>query len=380
MVQDSQTGLPARLLLDDRLKVALAQARRHDHIVAVVVIDLNLTTELRASIGLEPGVELTRMVGEQLLASARKSDAVAHIGSGVFAMALPRVRDLAEVLALTARLVRFFDGTWRVASRSVHLAPAIGVAYYPANGETPDDLLSHAIDAANRAAEAGDRSPYLADPAWQQRARDWIGLDADLRHALGRDELCLFYQPRVNAEDGCAAGWEALLRWRHPDRGLLLPAEFLPVAKQSGLSKRIGSWVIESTCRQLAEWRSGGHPRLRLAVNLSAEQLADDPLLDLVALAIDEHGIRPGELEVEVGERTTLAAQALTTDALVVLKQLGAGLTLDDFGNESCSLRTLADHPFDTVKIDSALYAGSWSLPKAAPSSKGSSPLRTRSA
>jgi diguanylate cyclase (GGDEF)-like protein len=349
---DSQTGLPNRLLLADRLEVAVAQARRHGHLVAVVVIDLNKTTEARAALGLDAGEELTRMVSDHLKLFARKSDTLACIGSDLFAIAMPRVRDLPQILGLTSRLLQLFDGRWQFGGQVLHLAPVIGVAYHPENGDAPDELIAQAIAAANRAAKAGDQGPYLADPVWEKQARDWIALEADLRRALERDELCLFYQPQVSAASGCTSGFEALVRWRHPERGLILPGEFLPLAVETGLIKRIGGWVIEEACRQLAAWHAAGHPELRIAVNLVAEQLADEALLDLVALATDEYGIAAGQLEVEITELTAIAEQALTNQALEGLKHLGVRLTLDDFGTGYSSLRMLADYPFDTVKID----------------------------
>ena len=348
---DPQTGLPNRVLLDDRLGVAVAQARRRGHRVAVVVIDLNTTTETRAALGLVGGDELTRVGSDRLRALARKSDTLAYIGNDLFAIVMPRVRDLPEILSLSSRLLRLFDGCWQIGGQTLHLTPAIGVAYYPESGEEAGELIAHAIAAAHRAVAAGDQGPYLADPEWQGQARDRIALEADLRRALERDELCLFFQPQVSAASGCTCGFEALLRWRHPERGIILPGEFVPLAAETGLIQRIGGWAIEEACRQLATWRAAGHLDLRVAVNLAAEQLADEALLDLVAFALDEHGIAAGQLEVEITERTAIAEQALTVEALEVLKRLGVRITLDDFGTGYASLRMLADYPFDTVKI-----------------------------
>ena len=355
---DSFTGLPNRFLLADRLEVALAQARRYDNLVALVVIDLNKSTEVRAALGLDGGDELTRMVSEHLQVFARKSDTLTYIGSDLFAVVMPRVRDLAQILGLTTRLMKLFDGAWELAGQSLHLVPGAGVAYIPENGTEPAELIAQAATAARYAAREGDHRPHLADPLGHAEARQRLALEADLRRAVEREELCLNYQPQVSAESGCISGFEALLRWQHPERGLVLPNDFIPLAEQTRLILPIGAWVIEEACAQLARWRDAGHPNVRVSVNLAAVQLADDGLISEVEQALARHDLEPGQLGVEITERTAIADG--TTTAAHVLKELaalGVRLTLDDFGTGYSSAMLLMQYPFDTVKIDRSFVA-----------------------
>ena len=349
---DSFTGLPNRFLLADRLEVALAQARRHDNLVALVVIDLNKSTEVRAALGLDGGDELTRMVSEHLQVFARKSDTLAYIGSDLFAVVMPRVRDLVQILGLTTRLMKLFDGAWELAGQSLHLTPGVGISYFPENGEDVSELLAHAVTAASRAAQQGDLQPHLADPVWHAEARRHLALEADLRRAIEREELTLFYQPQVNAASGCVSGFEALIRWRHPERGMVAPNDFIPLAEETHLILPIGVWVLEEACRQLAQWRDAGFAEARVAVNLAAEQLADEGLVDVVKDALSRHAIECGRLEVEITERTAIADAPTTARALEQLHALGVRITLDDFGTGYSSALLLVEYPFDTLKID----------------------------
>jgi polar amino acid transport system substrate-binding protein len=349
---DAFTGLPNRFLLGDRLEVALAQARRYDNLVALIVIDLNKSTEVRAALGLDDGDELTRMVSERLQEFARKSDTLTYIGGDLFTVVMPRVRDLPQILRLTSRLMKLFDGAWEVAGQSVHLTPGVGISYFPENGEDVSELLAHAVTAARRAARQGDRLPHLADPVWHAEARERLALEADLRHAIEREQLTLFYQPQVNAASGSVSGFEALIRWRHPERGMVAPNDFIPLAEETHLILPIGTWVIGEACRQLALWRNAGHPDGRVAVNLAAEQLADKGLVGVVKDALSGHGIKPAHLEVEITERTAIANESATARAFEQLHSLGVRITLDDFGTGYSSALLFVQYSFDTLKID----------------------------
>ena len=354
---DAFTGLPNRFLLADRLEVALAQARRYGELVALVVVDLNKSTELRAALGLDVGDELTSMVAEQLRRFARKSDTLTYIGSDLFAVVMPRVRNLPQILRLTTRLMKLFDGAWELAGQSVHLTPGVGISYYPKNGEDVSELLAHAVTAASRAAQQGDRQPHLADPVWHAEAREHLALEADLRDAIEREELTLFYQPQVNAGSGCVSGFEALIRWRHPERGMVAPNDFIPLAEETHLILPIGVWVIEQACQQLGEWRDAGFGETRVTVNLAADQLADDGLVEVVKGALTRHDIEPSRLEVEITERTAIADEATTARAFEQLHALGVRVALDDFGTGYSSAMLLMQYPFDTLKIDRSFVA-----------------------
>ena len=361
---DPHIGLPNRILLTDRLEVAIAQAQRYEHRAALVVIDLNKTTEVRAVLGLDAGEELTRMVADHLGVFARKSDTLAYIGSDLFAIVMPQVRDLAQILGLTIRVMKLFDGPWELAGQSLHLTPGFGVAYYPENGEAAGELIAHAVTAAGRAAQAGEHHPRVADPAWQAEARQHIALEADLRRAVEHEELCLYYQPQVNAVSGCISGFEALARWQHPERGLIPPNDFIPLAEQTRLILPIGAWVIEEACAQLARWRDAGYADVRVAVNVAAQQLAQEMVPLQVRNALQGHKIDPSQFEVEITESSAIADAAATSRVIEKLKELGVRVTLDDFGTGYSSTLLLAQYPFDTLKIDRSFVACIFDSPK----------------
>lgn len=354
---DPETGLPNHYLLSDRITVAVAQARRSGHLAAVAVIDLNKTIEHRAALGLDAGGALTAMVSDHLRLFSRKSDTLAYIGSDLFAIVMPEVRSLAQILGLTTRIMKLFDGPWQLAGQSLHLSPGVGVSYYPENGEEAEELLTHAIAAAGRAGREGAAAPVLADPVWHEEARRRLTLEADLRRALEREELLLHYQPQVNAESGCVSGLEALIRWQHPERGLVSPGEFIPLAEETRLMLPIGAFVIEEACEQLSRWRAAGHTGVRVAVNLAAQQLEAEGVVGQVRGALSRRGLDPSQLEVEFTESSAISDAAVTGRIVEQFKEMGVRVTLDDFGTGYSSTLLLAQYPFDTLKIDRSFVA-----------------------
>ena len=377
---DAFTGLPNRFLLGDRLEVALAQARRYDELVALIVIDLNKSTEVRAALGLDGGDELTRMVSERLQEFARKSDTLTYIGGDLFTVVMPRVRDLPQILRLTSRLMKLFDDAWELAGQSVHLTPGVGVSHFPKNGEDVSELLAQAVTAAGRAARQGDRLPHLADPVWHAEARERLALEADLRHAVEREELTLFYQPQVNAASGCVSGFEALIRWRHPELGQLPPDDFIQLAEETHLIAPIGAWVIGEACGSLPSggtraalmggwpsiWRPSSSPIRALSVSsrMPSRHTASSPLF----------------FEVEITERTAIADESATARAFEQLHSLGVRITLDDFGTGYSSALLFVQYSFDTLKIDRSFVGRVVNGARNAWSLRASSSWRMRSA
>ncbi len=357
LAYDAETALPNRALLADRLAVAIAQGQRYEDLVALVVLDLNVPAEVRAALGPEAGDELTGMVAAHLRQFTRKSDTLAYIGRDLFALVMPRVRTLPQILALTGHLMKLFDGPWELGGHSIHLTPGFGVAYYPENGAQAADLIAQGVTAASRAAHDGAGRPYLADPVWHEQARDRLALENDLRRAMEAHDLVLFYQPQVRPRDGRVSGLEALVRWLHPVRGLVPPNDFIPLAEETHLITPIGAWVVEEAARQLAVWRDAGHTEMRVAVNVAAEQLSSGDFVAHVRECLGRRDLDPGHFEVEITERTAIAAPAAVTDVLERLHALGVRLTLDDFGTGYSSPLLVVQHPFDTLKIDRSFVA-----------------------
>jgi diguanylate cyclase (GGDEF)-like protein len=356
---DRLSGLPNRQLFSDRLQMALHQAARAKTLVAVVVIDLNKTTEARAALGLAAAEELTRLVSEHLQLCVRTADTLACIGADFFAIVMPQVCTLAQVLALTKRLMKLFDGPWEIAGQTLYLTPGVGIACYPESGTEVEELLAGAVSAAGHAAAEGGHLPHVVDARWHEEARRRLVLEADLRRALERGDLALHYQAQVSAETGLVSGFEALVRWQHPTRGLLAAAEFVPLAEDTHLIIPLGAWVIDEACRQLAAWRDQGLPCPRVAVNLAGAQLADGGLLRVVRNALATHGIKPERLEFEITESSAFEDEAQTARVIGRLKRLGVRITLDDYGSGYSSALMLLQYPFDTLKIDRFFVARS---------------------
>jgi polar amino acid transport system substrate-binding protein len=363
-LRDPLTNLPNRLLLEDRIETAIAQAARAGKMTAVCVIDLAKMKEISVAMGLSAGEELLQRVANNMSISLRRADTLASLGGDLFAIVMPQVSDLPQILSLIGRTMKLFDGPWVIGGCPILLSPSVGVACYPSDAPDARSLLGQAAAAALRAAAEDAREPRFADPALQGEALSRLSLGAHLLHAVEHEEFVLYYQPQVSVQSGQICGVEALLRWEHPEHGLVSPAEFVPLAEDTGLIVPLGAWVIDRACRQLAAWRAAGLPRVRLAVNLAAPQLADDHLVEVVQEAIAAHQIEASDLELEITERVAFANETLTASVLGQLKRLGVRLTLDDFGTGYSSALLLAQLPFDTMKVDRSFVAKVLSGPK----------------
>ena len=353
---DSLTGLPDRLLLVDRLAMAIAQAERGGSNVAAVALDLGRIKEIEATVGFIASDDLVALVGEHLQQFVRKADTLAYLGGDFFVIVMPTVNGIAQVLALTERLLKIFDGPFEFAGTSVVLTPGLGVALYPDDGRSVESLLAAAVGAAFRAS-SGDRGlPHVPNPRLQEEVLRRLTLERELRHAIEHKEFVLHYQPQVEPRSGRISGLEALVRWEHPSRGLLAPGEFIEPAEQCGLITAIGTWVLDEACRQLALWRSEGRTLERVAVNVAAAQLRED-LVPRVGETLERHGLDAASLELEITETGAFVDRQLTESVMAALKELGVRLTLDDFGTGYSSGLALTSLPFDTLKVDRGFVA-----------------------
>ncbi len=344
---DPFTGLPNRLLLQERLQQALADCRRRHGTAAVLCLDLDRFKEVNDRLGHAAGDLLIKTCAGRLAACVREIDTVARFGGDEFAVLQVGIEDLADVQVLGDRLLAELARPFELNGQEALVSASIGVALVPADGDEPEPLLQNADTALYRAKSEGGNRCRFFEAGMDARLQERKALEADLRRALQGGELELYYQPLINLHDGRLTGIEALVRWHHPNRGLIEPPTFIELAEQTGLIMPIGEWVLQTACTQAAAWQG-----LRMAVNLSAVQFRHADLVSAVASALERSGLAPGRLELEVTESVLLEEPQESLLTLLRLKDLGVRIAIDDFGTGHSSLGHLRTFPFDKIKID----------------------------
>jgi diguanylate cyclase (GGDEF)-like protein/PAS domain S-box-containing protein len=362
---DALTGLPNRLLFRQKLQTALDHAQRHGHKLALMFIDLDNFKRVNDTMGHTAGDELLQTVSERLLRSIRVLDAVsrisgfdsdgpslARLGGDEFTVMVSEVAGPDDAAAVARRLVKALNEPITVQGTELYVGGSVGIALYPDDGVDLDTLLKNADTAMYRAKEAGKGSFHFYDPSMTERAMVRLATELQLRRAIERDEFVLHFQPRVDVATGRIVGAEALLRWQHPERGLVMPEEFVALAEECNLLTAIGEWVLSSACRQLAAWRTQAPSGLPLAINLAASHLREPLLPAAVAYALSYHGLAASLLEIEVTESVMLADPEASIRNAMALHELGVRLSLDDFGTGYSSLSYLKRLPVSCLKID----------------------------
>ena len=364
---DTLTGLPNRLLFVDRLNKAMAHAKRHAKRVAVMFIDLDHFKRVNDTLGHAAGDELLRVVGARLEQSIRASDSVSHepgdaadnpaqgiarLGGDEFSLMLGHVDTAADAAVIAQRLVAVLAAPVIVQCTELYVSASVGIAMYPDDGAEIDTLLMNADTAMYRAKEEGRGNFQFYDHSMNARALERLVMEGMLRKALERAEFVLHYQPRISLASGRIVGAEALIRWQHPERGLVSPQEFIPLAEQAGLIIPVGEWAIDAACRQNAAWRAAGLGFGPVAVNLASTHLRVRTLPDLVARALNEHSLPPTCLEIEVTESMLMADPELCVETARQLNSLGVSISIDDFGTGYSSLSYLKRLPITALKID----------------------------
>jgi diguanylate cyclase (GGDEF)-like protein/PAS domain S-box-containing protein len=349
---DGLTGLPNRTLFEDRLTVTLAQARRKRRLAAVMFLDLDRFKVVNDTVGHAMGDRLLQSVAERLKALVREGDTVARVGGDEFTLLLPEVGRVEDAVDVAERILETLRDPWPVNGHEFHITTSIGIAMCPGDGEDAESLMRNADTAMYRAKDRGRDNYKLYAPAMNSRIAERLALENSLRHALERDEFVVHYQPQVNLETGRIVGVEALVRWQHPERGLVSPVEFIPVAEETGLIVPLGAWVLRTACAQSKAWQDAGLPPMRMAVNLSARQFQRRDLLDTVAAALAETGLAPEYLQLEITEGAAMQDVDQTLAILRELREAGVQLSIDDFGTGHSSLSYLKRFPIDVVKID----------------------------
>jgi diguanylate cyclase (GGDEF)-like protein/PAS domain S-box-containing protein len=349
---DSLTGLPNRLLFRDRLVNSLAAARRNHVGVAVMYLDVDHFKLVNDGLGHSFGDRLLADIAQRLHGALRASDTISRIGGDEFSVLLPEVVSAEAVAGVARKVLESLTRPFRVDGHELFVTASIGISCYPNDGEDAETLLKCADAAMYRAKELGRNQAQLFTASMNERYVRRLALEQQLHHAVEREQLELWYQPVYDRARRRIVSVEALLRWRDPARGLIQPTEFISLAEETGMIIPIGEWVIRTACRQLREWHQQGLETLRMAVNISAVQLQQRGLVDIVRSALEESHLAPHRLELEVTESAAMQNFELTMNVLRELRTLGVGIAVDDFGTGQSSLTYLKHFPIDTVKID----------------------------
>jgi len=350
---DPLTGLPNQSLFVDRLNVAVAHARRQGRPLAVLFVDLDHFELINTTFGRGLADRLLKAVADRLSGLMRAEDTVARFGSDEFAILISDFGPNENTALIAQKILDTVSRQEVLEGHDVYVNATIGIALFPDDGVDAETLIKNADAAMYRAKQLGRNTYRLYAPEANARAFERQSLVVGLRRALERDELLLYYQPEVNVQTGRIEAIEALLRWRHPEMGLVEPAAFLPAAEEGHLINPIGNWVLRQACSQLKFWRQLGIRSIPIAVNLSTRQFGYADLMRLVEGAIREFDVDPEMLELEIAQHTIHDADA-SVPRLMALKKLGVRLAIDDFGTGRSSLADLKKMPIDTIKIDQA--------------------------
>jgi len=348
---DPLTGLPNRTLLQDRVGQALAVAERDGRQAAVLFVDLDHFKKINDSLGHSAGDQMLVQVAQRLLACLRRMDTVARLGGDEFVVLLSEVT-LAGATDVARKILASVARPYLIDGHELSVTPSLGISLFPQDGRDFESLLKHADTAMYLAKESGRNAYQFFASDMNVVALERLVLENSLRQGLERGEFVLYYQPQVNASSGRIVGAEALIRWRHPELGMVAPGKFIPVAEASGLIAPIGEWVLREACRQNREWQLAGLAPICVAVNISAAQFRGGRLEDSVREVLAATGLAPGCLELELTESTVMSDADATVEALRRLSAMGVKLAIDDFGTGYSSLSYLKRFPIDKLKID----------------------------
>ncbi len=349
---DDLTGLPNRRLLEDRVDTELERSRRHGEGVCIFFVDLDRFKMINDGLGHAAGDELIRLVAARLSETVRRQDTVARLGADEFAVLLPGLSDTGSIEHLARRSLEALSAPYTIHGREVRSSASIGVAFTPDHGDSFDQLLNRADEAMYRSKTLGRNRFHVFDGPVEDGAGDGLHLDSEIPGALDRGEFFILFQPIIDLSTTQVTGVEALVRWRHPTRGVLEPSAFIPTAEESDVIVTLDTWVLRESCRQIRRWRESGLPPLRLCVNVASRDLAQPTVVDTVRSVLADEGIEPSMLEFEITERVVLDAAGIAERHVVELGELGVRFAIDDFGAGNSSMNRIGTLPVSTLKID----------------------------
>lgn len=349
---DFLTNLPNRMLLSDRLTQAIGSAERNGAQLAVLFLDLDHFKHINDSLGHGIGDRLLESVAKRLAACVRRSDTVSRVGGDEFVILLAEIEHADDAAISARKLIDALGGTHQIAGHALQVSTSIGISVYPYHGQDAETLVKNADLAMYHAKDSGRNNFQFFTPDMDLRSVERQAIESGLRHALDHGEFELYYQPKVDLATGAVIGAEALIRWQHPQRGLISPAHFIPIAEDSGLIVPIGRWVMQAACRQMQAWRKIGAPLVSVSVNISALDFRSRHFLDNVRAILADTQVEPHYLELELTESVLMQHAEAAICLLDELKGIGVRLSVDDFGTGYSSLSYLRHFPIDVVKID----------------------------
>lgn len=351
-LHDLLTGLPNRLLFNELLSKTLSNATRNSESLAVIFLDLDRFKVINDTLGHTLGDQLLQSVAQRLQDLLRGGDTIARWGGDEFTILLPRVTDIEEVTQVAYRILQALENAFHLQGHELYVSASLGIALLDRNSPDAETLIQHADAALYYAKDKGRNNYQFYSVSLSAKNPELLTLEKSLRYALERNELRLYYQPRVNIATGEITSMEALLRWQHPEMGLVAPSVFIPLAEESGLIIPVGEWVLRTACSQNKTWQDAGFPPIMIAVNLSLKQFRQPKLVEIIATVLEQTGLEPRFLELEIMETTAIEDVDFTRTVLEDLQQMGVYISIDDFGTGHSSLSRLQLLPLHNLKID----------------------------
>jgi diguanylate cyclase (GGDEF)-like protein len=355
---DQLTNLPNRSLFNERLASSLLHAQRHNRQMVLMFLDLDHFKDINDTLGHSAGDELLKDVAKRLQHCVRAEDTIARLGGDEFTIIINEIKHHKDSAAVAEKILDALTHPFVLEGEEVFVTISIGIAGYPRCGSDPETLIRHADTALYRAKSEGRSNYQFFEAEMNQAVSERMNMINALRHAAKREEFFLYFQPLIHANSGQVYGMEALLRWHHPERGLIPSSEFVPLLEETGLILPVGEWVIREACKQNRLWQEAGLEPLVVSVNLSARQFHKRALHDVVTSAIAESGIQAQQLQLEITESVLLERNHAANRVLTRLRDIGVKLAIDDFGTGYSSLSYLKQYPFDTLKFDRSFIHG----------------------